>query len=124
VRMTIFTRMLGLHPGNCLPASCYYIILYAILLFQLMLFEQPDLLPDRNQRITILFLLYEMYRSQPLVKNPFAPLFVHLLSDVPNKSPAMQITMAEKMFLFQLVTSPALTREVWYSTLKEAIYLI
>ena len=77
-----------------------------------MLFQQPDLLPDQNQRITILFLLYDMYRSQPLVKNPFAPLFVHLLSEVPNKSPVMEISKSEKMFLYQLVTSPALTREV------------
>ena len=78
-----------------------------------MLFQQPDLLPDQNQRITILFLLYDMYRSQPLVKNPFAPLFVHLLSEVPNKSPEMEISKSEKMFLYQLVTSPALTREVF-----------
>ena len=78
-----------------------------------MLFQQPDLLPDQNQRITILFLLYDMYRSQPLVKNPFAPLFLHLLSEVPNKSPEMEISKSEKMFLYQLVTSPALTREVF-----------
>ena len=79
-----------------------------------MLFQQPDLLPEKNQRITILFLLYDMYRSQPLVKNPFAPLFVHLLSDVPDKSPEMEISKSEQMFLYQLVTSPALTREVLY----------
>ena len=79
-----------------------------------MLFQQPDLLPDQNQRVTILFLLYEMYRSQPLVKNPFAPLFVHLLSDVPNKTSAMEISKPEKMFLYQLITTPALTSQVFY----------
>ena len=83
-----------------------------------MLFQQPDLLPDQNQRITILFLLYDMYRSQPLVKNPFAPLFLHLLSEVPNKSPEMEISKSEKMFLYQLVTSPALTREVFLFVLN------
>lgn len=77
-----------------------------------MLFQQPDLLPDPNQRVSILFLLYEMYRSQPVVKNPFAPLFVQLLSDMPNKSSVMDISKQEKMFLYQLVTSQALTRDV------------
>ena len=87
-----------------------------------MLFQQPDLLPDQNQRITILFLLYDMYRSQPLVKNPFAPLFVHLLSEVPNKSPEMEISKSEKMFLYQLVTSPALTREVFNRLLAFCLF--
>lgn len=87
----------------------------------LMLFQQPDLLPDQNQRITILFLLYEMYRNQPLVKNPFAPLFVHLLSDVPNKAPNMDISQSEKVFLYQLVTSPALTRELLKRTPRQVL---
>ena len=80
-----------------------------------MMFQQPDLLPDPNQRISVLFLLYEMYRSQPVVKNPFAPLFIHLLTDSPNKNPAMEVSKQEKLFLYQLITSPALTREVIFS---------
>eukprot|EP00111_Clytia_hemisphaerica_P024769 TCONS_00072992-protein len=87
----------------------------------LMLFQQPDLLPDQNQRVTILFLLYEMYRSQPLVKNPFAPLFVHLLSDVPDKTSAMEISQPEKMFLYQLITTPAVTPQLLKKTPRQVM---
>lgn len=87
----------------------------------LMMFQQPDLLPDPNQRVSVLFLLFEMYRSQPVVKNPFAPLFVHVLSDNPNKNPVMEISKQEKVFLYQLVTSPALTRELLKKTPRQVL---
>ena len=72
------------------------------------MYQQPDLLPDPNQRVSVLFLLYEMYRNQPVVKNPFVRLFVHLLDESKNAD----ISKQEKIFLYQLLTSPALTREV------------
>ena len=75
-----------------------------------MMFQQPDLLPDPNQRISVLFLLIEMYRNQPIVKNPFAPLFLKMMDDGEKNVP--EITKQEKMFLYQLITSPTLTREV------------
>lgn len=75
----------------------------------LMFLQQPDLLTDTNQRISGIFLLFEMYRSQPIAKNPFAPLFVQLLS--PNSN-VISISEQEKMFLYQLITSPALPREL------------
>jgi len=87
----------------------------------LMMFQHHDLLPDQNQRISVLFLLFEMYRSQPIVKNPFAPLFIQLLNENVNKSPAMEVTKQEKLFLYQLITSPALTRELLKKTPRQIL---
>eukprot|EP00794_Sanderia_malayensis_P016855 gene16855-18554_t len=77
----------------------------------LMLLQQPDLLPSQYQRITMIILLYEMYKSQPIVKNPFAPLFVNLLTDEDEFTNLPKVTMLEKAFIHQLITSPAFTRE-------------
>jgi len=89
----------------------------------LMMFQQSDLIPDLNQRISILFLLFEMYRSQPVVKNPFAPLFVKLLgeSKVNTNYNIPEVTKQEKMFLYQLLTSPALTRELLKKTPRQVL---
>jgi len=87
----------------------------------LMLLQQPDLLPDPNQRISVIFLLFEMYRSQPIAKNPFAPLFAHLLTDGSAGYRPMQISQQEKVFLYQLFTSPALTRELLKKTPRQVL---
>ena len=66
-----------------------------------------------------------MYRSQPIVKNPFAPLFIHLLGDHPptggKPTPATEISKQEKLFLYQLITSPALTRELLKKTPRQIL---
>lgn len=85
----------------------------------LTLLQQPDLLPHQYQRISMLVLLFEMYKSQPITKNPFAPVFVSLLSDSNGNANLFRISPPEKLFIYQLVTSPAFTRELQKKTPKQ-----
>jgi len=87
----------------------------------LMMLQQPDFLPDHNQRVSVIFLLFEMYRSQPIAKNPFAPLFVHLLTEGTTGYSGTKISQQEKVFLYQLLTSPALTRELLKKTPRQVL---
>lgn len=40
---------------------------------------QHNFLPETEQRLAAVTLLYELYKGEPLAKTPFANVFIHLL---------------------------------------------
>lgn len=75
-----------------------------------LLLQNVDLLPHPTQKLAAIFLLYEMYRTEPASANPFASVFVHLLYP-PDKVNELHwaispISPSEKYFLTQLICSP------------------
>uniref|UniRef100_A0A6P8IIE4 CCR4-NOT transcription complex subunit 11 n=1 Tax=Actinia tenebrosa TaxID=6105 RepID=A0A6P8IIE4_ACTTE len=92
-----------------------------------MLLQHPDLLASSNSRIILIFLLYEMYKTDNVSVNPFAPVFVQLLSE-PSEGDSNKTTQGafmspispvEKAFLYQLVTDP--TKELFKKTPKQVL---
>lgn len=55
----------------------------------LYLMLQDGLLPKTTQRLSAFFVLYELYRSEPLASNPFLPIFIDSLS---RKDPSVPTT--------------------------------
>ncbi|XP_046859189.1 CCR4-NOT transcription complex subunit 11-like [Xenia sp. Carnegie-2017] len=77
----------------------------------MMFLEQPDLLPAAIQRVSMLFLLYEMYKTGLPQNNSFYAFFLQLLSHEANEdnryplSSLSLLSASEKVFISQLLTS-------------------
>ncbi|CAG2188942.1 CCR4-NOT transcription complex subunit 11 [Mytilus edulis] len=81
-----------------------------------LLLQNRDLLPHPSQKLAAIFVLYEMYRTDPIAANPFATVFVHLLNPPTENQDAGQfdlhwaipaISPSERYFLSQLISSPS-----------------
>lgn len=94
------------------------------------LLQQNDLLPNACQRFAAIFLLYEMYRTEPITANPFASVFVHLLNPPEDTMKGInkklefinalpKINKAEKYFLSQLISMPS--KEIFKKTAKQVV---
>ncbi|CAE1285985.1 CCR4-NOT transcription complex subunit 11 [Acanthosepion pharaonis] len=95
-----------------------------------LLLQNRDLLPNPTQKLVAVFLLYEMYKNEPVVNNPFAPVFVHLLKAPPENQETIQqdlhwaippISSSERYFLCQLFTNPV--KEMFKKTPLQVIQM-
>ena len=78
--------------------------------------QLPDLLPHAAQKLAAIFLLHDMYKNEMLSLNPFAPIFIHLLSPSEGAQPSAfralpRLTPGERNFLYLLVNG-TLSKEV------------
>ena len=79
------------------------------------LLQHKDLFPGQHQRLAAIYLLYDMYRNEPIAANPFAPVFIHLLqpssheeddssaNGLPGFGKIPGITPQEKLFISQVI---------------------
>ncbi|PVD33665.1 hypothetical protein C0Q70_04923 [Pomacea canaliculata] len=98
-----------------------------------LLLQNQDLLPHPTQKLAAIFLLYEMYRTEPVSVNPFASVFVHLLNPptlAAEKGDKGQVELhwaippispAEKYFLSQLISSPS--KELFKKTCTQVLQM-
>jgi len=75
------------------------------------LLQQPDLLPKQSQRLVALTFLYDMFKSEQLSSNPFAPLFIKILNTGGDKLDPLEsrqklpvLETGEKQFLMHLLS--------------------
>ncbi|KAK3727715.1 hypothetical protein RRG08_032672 [Elysia crispata] len=77
-----------------------------------LLLQHRDLLPHPTQKLAAVFILYEMYQSDPVSANPFATVFLNLLQDPAERKEASSydlqssippVSAAERYFLSNLI---------------------
>ena len=82
-----------------------------------LMLQNQDLLPHPTQRLAAVYLLYDMFRSEPIANNPFGSVFIHLLNPPPTTHEngktrdlhwaLPRLSKPEKLFLSQLISSPS-----------------
>ncbi|KAK0068554.1 CCR4-NOT transcription complex subunit 11 isoform X2 [Biomphalaria pfeifferi] len=79
-----------------------------------LLLQHRDLLPHQTQKLAAVFILYEMYKTDPVAANPFAAVFLNLLQESTEKKDANPydlqssippVSAAERYFLSNLISS-------------------
>lgn len=79
-----------------------------------LLLQHRDLLPHQTQKLAAVFILYEMYKTDPVSANPFAAVFLNLLQESPERkesnpydlqSSIPPVSAAERYFLSNLISS-------------------
>uniref|UniRef100_A0A0B7AGW6 CCR4-NOT transcription complex subunit 11 n=2 Tax=Arion vulgaris TaxID=1028688 RepID=A0A0B7AGW6_9EUPU len=79
-----------------------------------LLLQHRDLLPHPTQKLASVFLLYEMYKTDPVSANPFATVFLNLLQDPSERKEANPydlqssvppMSVPERYFLSNLISS-------------------
>ncbi|KAK6183911.1 hypothetical protein SNE40_002335 [Patella caerulea] len=95
-----------------------------------LLLQNRDLLPHPTQKLAAIYLLYDMYKTDNVSVNPFAPVFIHLLNPPSDKPDAGQydlhwaipaISPPERIFLSQLITSP--TKDMFKKTCTQILQM-
>lgn len=76
-----------------------------------LLLQNGDLLSHPTQKLAAIFLLYDMFKTEPVAANPFAAVFVHLLSTREGQMEMLwglpKLTLQERHFLAQMITAPS-----------------
>lgn len=93
-----------------------------------LLLQNRDLLSGPHQRLAAIYLLYDMYKSEPVASNPFAAVFVHLLQNTSSSVETQQNTIGrippisapERVFLSQLIALP--NKELFKRTPKQILF--
>ncbi|GFN96198.1 Ccr4-not transcription complex subunit 11 [Plakobranchus ocellatus] len=95
-----------------------------------LLLQHRDLLPHPTQKLAAVFILYEMYQSDPVSANPFATVFLNLLQDPAERKEANPydlqssippVSAPERFFLSNLICRTA--KEMLKKTPAEIIQM-
>lgn len=90
------------------------------------LLQNRELIPHQSQRLVCIFLLFEMYRTDTISSNPFAPIFIHLLNTPTSNQKEYnwslpKLSQQEKYFVSQLIISP--TKDLLKKTATQIIQM-